>query len=199
MTHPSRGAARQGGMVLVIGLIFLLLLTMIGTSAIRTTSLDERMAENLRDRNLAFQAAEAALRDAERDLNNRVATYARGISGFTDFTADCGASTGDVSDDGLCYNGPSADYTTPIWTTVDMTAAPSVEYGQFTGGTASPSNPDYLPDLPNLSAQPRYIIEGIHRTVTGCADDRNYRITARAQGASANTVVWLQATYGCKP
>lgn len=191
MIHQSRGGTSQRGMVLVIGLIFLLLLTMIGTTAIRTSSLDERMAENLRDRNLAFQAAEAALRDAERDFSNQVTGgVARVITPFTSFSVDCGASTGgNEMDDGLCYNGAAADYTTPIWTTVNMTTAPSVRYGRFTGAGT----------LPNLSAQPRYIIEGIHRTVTGCADNRNYRITARAQGASANTVVWLQATYGCKP
>ncbi|AGA91846.1 Tfp pilus assembly protein PilX [Thioflavicoccus mobilis 8321] len=187
MTHQSHGGARQRGMVLVIGLIFLLLLTIIGTTAIRTSTLDERMAENLRDRNLAFQAAEAALRDAEQDISGG---GARVINGFTGFTVDCGASTsGNPMDDGLCYNGASGDYTTDIWTTVDMTAAPSVEYGRFTSEGS----------LPNLSVQPRYIIEGIHRTVSGCTDNRYYRVTARAQGESANTVVWLQATYGCKP
>lgn len=59
---------RQHGTVLVIGLILLLLMTLIGVTAIQTTSLDERMAGNSRDRNLAFQAAEAALREAEENV-----------------------------------------------------------------------------------------------------------------------------------
>ncbi len=59
---------RQHGTVLVIGLILLLLMTLIGVTAIQTTSLDERMAGNARDRNLAFQAAEAALREAEQNV-----------------------------------------------------------------------------------------------------------------------------------
>ena len=61
---------RQHGTVLVIGLILLLLMTLIGVTAIQTTSLDERMAGNARDRNLAFQAAEAALRGAENDVKS---------------------------------------------------------------------------------------------------------------------------------
>lgn len=52
----------QRGAVLVVSLIFLLLLTLIGTTAMRTTTLQERMAGNTRDTNLSLQAAEAGLR-----------------------------------------------------------------------------------------------------------------------------------------
>lgn len=58
----------QRGSVLIVSLIMLLLLTLIAVAAMRTTILQERMAVNLHDRGLAFQAAEAALRDAERML-----------------------------------------------------------------------------------------------------------------------------------
>ncbi|MBK1647901.1 pilus assembly PilX family protein [Rhabdochromatium marinum] len=65
MTNQAFGVHHQQGMVLVIGLIFLLLMTVIGVTSIQTTTLDERMAGNLRDKNIAFQAAEAALREGE--------------------------------------------------------------------------------------------------------------------------------------
>lgn len=52
----------QRGAVLIVSLIFLLLLTLIGTTAMRTTTLQERMAGNTRDTNLSLQAAEAGLR-----------------------------------------------------------------------------------------------------------------------------------------
>jgi type IV pilus assembly protein PilX len=55
----------QSGAVLLVGLIMLLLLTIIGLSSIRGADLQERMAGNLRDRNLAFQSTEAALRMGE--------------------------------------------------------------------------------------------------------------------------------------
>ena len=58
----------QTGVVLVISLIILLLLTLIGLSAMQTTSLEEKMAGNFRDKNLAFHVAESALRVAENSL-----------------------------------------------------------------------------------------------------------------------------------
>ncbi|EGV31805.1 Tfp pilus assembly protein PilX [Thiorhodococcus drewsii AZ1] len=59
---------RQHGMVLVTGLIILLVMTVIGVTAMQSVSLDERMAGNVRSRNVAFQAAEGALRKAESQL-----------------------------------------------------------------------------------------------------------------------------------
>lgn len=55
----------QSGAVLIVGLIMVLLMTIVGLAAIRGSSLQEMMASNLRDRNLAFQAAEAGLRAGE--------------------------------------------------------------------------------------------------------------------------------------
>lgn len=173
---PTKIVYGQSGAVLVVSLIMLLLLTLIGVTGMQTTSLEEKMAGNTRDRSIAFQAAESALRDAERDI-----TTGRSLIGYTGFTVDCGASTtGNTTDDGLCYNGGTA-YSTDIWTTTSMTAAPSVAYGQATSASS----------IPNLSAQPRYIIEGLPAAGT----DIYYRITVRAQGVLATTVVWLQAVY----
>lgn len=63
--HGNRSPAAQHGIVLITALVFLLLLTMLATGSMRDTTLQERMAGNLRDRSLALQAAEAALREAE--------------------------------------------------------------------------------------------------------------------------------------
>lgn len=61
----------ERGAVLLVSLIMLLLLTIIGVAAMRDTNLQERMAGNMRDRNLAFQAAEAGLRFAEQQIANK--------------------------------------------------------------------------------------------------------------------------------
>lgn len=172
---------RQSGAALITGLIFLVVLTLIGITAANMSSLEERMSGNMRDRAVAMQAAELALRDAERDIMGSVTASARSISGLTGFVADCGASTGTTADDGLCYNGPTG-YGTPIWTTASMTGAPSVVYGRFTNASV----------ITGLSSQPRYLIEGIRKTPPGGGQTFYYRITVRAQGANANTVVWLQ-------
>lgn len=55
------GLNQQQGSALIIALVFLLAMTLIGTTAMQGTSQQERMAGNYWDRNLAFQAAEAAL------------------------------------------------------------------------------------------------------------------------------------------
>lgn len=63
--------ARQNGAVLFVALIMLLLLTIIGLTSIRGTSLQEGMAGNLREVNLSFQAAEAGLRAGEQLAHNK--------------------------------------------------------------------------------------------------------------------------------
>lgn len=68
MRKGSFGHSQQQGAVLLVALIMLLLLTIIGAAAMRDTNLQERMAGNMRDHNLAFQAAEAALRFAEQEV-----------------------------------------------------------------------------------------------------------------------------------
>lgn len=59
---------RQQGAALILALIFLLLMTLLSTSSMRTSTMQERMAGNMRDWNLGFQSAEAALRQAEEYL-----------------------------------------------------------------------------------------------------------------------------------
>jgi type IV pilus assembly protein PilX len=58
-TNAQRGAA------LVVALIMLLVMTVLGITAMQVTRMEERMAGNSRDINLAFQGAEAGLRDGE--------------------------------------------------------------------------------------------------------------------------------------
>lgn len=62
-------AARCRGMALVMSLIFLLLLTILAITAIGTSTLQEKMAGNLRDQDVAFQAAESALRGGENQID----------------------------------------------------------------------------------------------------------------------------------
>src|SRR5690606_5854567 len=60
--NPEQGSA------LIVALVMLLLMTIIGLAGMQTTILQERMTANYHDRELAFQAAEAALREAENLL-----------------------------------------------------------------------------------------------------------------------------------
>lgn len=58
---------RQTGAALIVSLIMLLLLTVVGISSVRMTSLQERMAGNLQFRTKAFEWAEEAARFGEAE------------------------------------------------------------------------------------------------------------------------------------
>ncbi|MGB1579962.1 MAG: pilus assembly PilX family protein [Nevskiales bacterium] len=60
--------SHQQGAILIVSLLFLLVLSIIGSASISTTTLQERMANNTREQNLALMAAEAALVDGENWL-----------------------------------------------------------------------------------------------------------------------------------
>lgn len=68
MNSGSPVRRRQSGSALIVSLIFLLLMTLLSTSSMRTATMQERMSGNARDWNLAFQGAEASLRAAEEVL-----------------------------------------------------------------------------------------------------------------------------------
>jgi type IV pilus assembly protein PilX len=75
MKQPSfRNARSQRGATLIITLVMLVLITLLGVSAIRASTGDEKMAGNTRDRDRAMQAAEAALRTCLNQVKNTTYT-----------------------------------------------------------------------------------------------------------------------------
>ncbi|MFK8021197.1 MAG: PilX N-terminal domain-containing pilus assembly protein [Pseudomonadales bacterium] len=69
--RTTPGAAKQSGATLIIALLILLAMTLLGTSSMTTLTMEERMISNLRDENVAFQAAESALAACESDVRER--------------------------------------------------------------------------------------------------------------------------------
>lgn len=63
----------QRGAILIIALIMLVLITMVSMHTVRSTAMEEKMAGNTRDRDKAFQAAEAAVRACLVDI--KAGTY----------------------------------------------------------------------------------------------------------------------------
>lgn len=58
------------GSVLFVGLVFLVVLTAIGATSMRVSTQQERMTGNFRDRGLALESAESAMREAERKIGD---------------------------------------------------------------------------------------------------------------------------------
>lgn len=75
MIYPSI-SNQQKGSVLIVSLLLLVVLTLLGVSSMQSNIMEERMSGNLRDRNIAFQAAEAGLRDAENFVEGIVSVAA---------------------------------------------------------------------------------------------------------------------------
>lgn len=63
--HRHQAARTQGGAVLIVSLILLTIMTLLGLALLRSTLMEERMGAGTYDRGLAFQAAEAGLREGE--------------------------------------------------------------------------------------------------------------------------------------
>lgn len=64
-SRAGHGPGRRRGAALVVGLIFLAMLSLMGVAAYLVANQEERMSGNTRDRIRAFEAAEASLRDCE--------------------------------------------------------------------------------------------------------------------------------------
>ena len=61
-------ARDQGGISLVVVLVLLVAVSVLGIAVLRSSAMQERMSANLRDRNLAVQTTEAALRYAQQQV-----------------------------------------------------------------------------------------------------------------------------------
>ena len=165
---------RERGTILIIVLLFLTVLMLMATTAVTTGVTEEKLARASRDYNVAFQAAEAALRDAENDLlgnGSRNPVIVR----QTGFDAAC--------PNALCL--AVAPPGTQVWeVAANWTGTTSATYGQYTFAQALPTT-----GSGSVSQQPRYILE--HIAASGTQDI--YRITARGWGPTANgSTVTLQ-------
>lgn len=194
--HPP-WAARCGGAALLTALFVLVAILIIGVSAAHTALNAEKSARNERDRHVAFQAAEAGLTDAERDIEGgadpgsaRASLFDSGSAlGFVD---GCGQGK-DSANLGLCLYAPGAS--APAWQAAALDAAEgaATPYGRFTGAVL-PTGGGALP-----ARAPRYIIELMPLARAGeDAGQRAgnlYRITAIGFGARPGTQVVLQSFY----
>lgn len=172
--------ARQKGMVLFIGLIFLLILTLIGVTLARMQTVEERMARNDHNHLLAVQSAEAALRDGESSLNVNPCTDFSGAN--TNGQYQLQADLGSILDTFNWESHPASDVT----------------------AYAGPA----LTDAPLNSRTPEYLIENLPPAalpMDGSISLQTYgnatlriavcRITAHAVGGDATAQATLQSIY----
>lgn len=167
---------KQRGVVLVVALLILLVITIIGVTGMQTTILQETMAGAVRDKHIAFNAAEAALRDGEKYLNDTAV-----LPGFDD-------TNGRYSSDGTSED---------LWKTVNWSGATQAACNCFIyddGGLVASSGitlPRYIiEELPESEAEVPSLVKGF-----GVKPTRQlYQVTARGVGSVGGVSV-LQSTY----
>jgi type IV pilus assembly protein PilX len=183
--RPNYGVIhkQQGGAALIVGLLLLMLLTTVGVSGMRDTLMQERMVTSTRDRELAQQAAEAALREAEQTIQSAASwnsvTGAVSISTLAGLTRRVDSQV--VSE---------ADYWSPTSTNWSNNPQVITYGGTLTGVAAAPS---YV--IERLPADYSHVAGTLNANVVGGRRITDYRITARAVGMTTNAVVVLQSVY----
>ena len=176
--------SRQAGVILLITLIFMAVLALIVLAGMRGGILQERMASNARNRQVALQAAEAVARDAEVTVV-RVAVAPFDPFTPTSFVANCAA--------GFCSRPVNGN--TPRWQTLDWAS---------TSATRS-----FLASTSNISTavvptQPRYIVELINTPVIspsaggGICPTVVSRVTSQGVGFDSAEVL-VQTMYRTRP
>ena len=159
-------------MVLVTSLVILLVITMLALSSVQSTSIQELISRNQRDSNLAFNAAETALVEAESVINS--------LSSL---------SYGDSASPKI-YDARSAGALTNLWNSTYVNASSS-------NVDVVASQPVFVIEHVRtvISDEDRLNIDNIGQNPNTCCTQM-FRITARGTGGTDNAQVVLQTTYG---
>jgi len=212
LQQSLRAAGRSGqrGLALPIILIFLVIILIVAAVGVRRATLTEGITRNQLDYEIARQSAEAALRDAQRDVmlpklsakpTNAVCLRAdrRLPDTVTPATFGPTCPLGQCRLDASVYS--ASDWSTKVspapWWPTTGTAATSGNWGDNTNVTACAFSGGVpigtftgTPKMLGVARQPEYLIEYFERF---SATQRFVRLTARGFGADKNTEVVLQS------
>jgi len=188
----------QRGFVLITGLIFLVIITLLALSSMNTTTLQEKLASNLREQSRATEASEAVLRRGER----LVADFGEYQPSGQDYTFDptpANGGSGDEIDWHLWREGQLVPLDNPtefverdLWIDDPQDDTDPVPQ-TLTGGFD-----------PGLSIAPQYFVEEMQdfqprdlspETRAKAQGRFMYRITGRAEGGKPSAIAVTQSLY----
>jgi len=163
----SAAAGRdQQGIALIVVLVLLVVTAILGLAIMRSSAMQERMAANLRDRSVAFQAAEGALRFAQDQ-----------VLGAGDWDTQI-PTAADCTSDSICPSGSAA-----VWRQV-----PDDSYDNM----MIPENPEYWIEYLGTGPGQPGGCDTTSGSTLNCANPL-YRVTARSRSAGRADVL-VQAT-----
>lgn len=162
-------ATSQGGAALVVGLVLLIAMTMLGLASTRSMRMEQQMAAATLDMNLAFQSAEAGLRDAQRCVRQNIhalPTHFPDMYGFYEGEVDPNA--------GVPYRFEEGGWS---WDDSDQ----AITYDK-SGYDEAKSPPQYY--IARIKAGEGTLGQGQTRHNTGPLKDQShaYQIISRGQG-----------------
>lgn len=175
----------QSGIALVTSLLVLVLVTMLALSAVSTSVFEERMAGNSRDRTLAFESAEYAMREAQSVLTGAVVPVFSTTGGATGgYFRDLNTSPSGQAEEG--YWRDNHDWT------ANAVEVPTPPVGE--GILDGQEKPKFV-----IEEYPAISCEGYSKRWPPPPPRNVYKVTARGLGRTTEAVVILQSWYdrGC--
>ncbi|EMR8139638.1 pilus assembly protein [Neisseria gonorrhoeae] len=182
----------QRGSALFIVLMVMIVVAFLVVTAAQSYNTEQRISANESDRKLALSLAEAALREGEFQVLD------------LEYTADSKVTFSENCEKGLCtaVNVRTNNANEETFDNIVVKGTPTVEAVKRSCPAKSGKNStglcidnqgvEYEKGTGNVSKMPRYIIEYL-----GVKNGQNvYRVTAKAWGKNANTVVVLQSYVG---
>ncbi|HFB2756323.1 TPA: PilX N-terminal domain-containing pilus assembly protein [Neisseria gonorrhoeae] len=182
----------QRGSALFIVLMVMIVVVFLVVTAAQSYNTEQRISANESDRKLALSLAEAALREGEFQVLD------------LEYTADSKVTFSENCENGLCtaVNVRTNDANEETFDNIVVKGKPTVEAvkrpcpaksGKNSAGLCIDNKGmEYNKGVAGVSKMPRYIIEYL-----GVKNGQNvYRVTAKAWGKNANTVVVLQSYVG---
>jgi type IV pilus assembly protein PilX len=173
-TLPT-SAKRQGGVVFMVSLIILLIMSMLAIGGMQVSMLEEKMAGNSSDRNLAFQSAESAVREAE--------LFVEDIVSLGDFDSAAGLIGRN--------NAEPSYYDQATWTDAANHVVASTDFGSY-------ESPRYfIKHFTTVSGTEGALNMSGYGDNSGTGDVTVFKITARGTGSSADSAeVVLRSQFG---
>ena len=190
-TTNTQSRQTQRGASLIMVMLILVVVSVLGIGSVQIALMSERGARNDRDQQMAWQAAEAAIIEAEFDINDITATRSSLFNGnmSSEFIPGCGTSGQST---GLCGETKTGK---PAWLTVNFTstgpAAQTTAFGAFSSHTFAAGGVGIQP-----AQTPRYIIELVQDTIGDMSEPTFlYRVTAIGFGPRADIQAMIQMLY----
>ena len=176
----SRRPSASGGFILIVGLFFMVILTLLSIAMFRSFGLQERIAGNTRDKQRSFEAAQSALQYGEWWLGQ-----GNGGTGI-----NCtGVVNGNVLTSMRVCSNPLTIPTNLPWLIRTDYQPPQMTVAAG-GGLAALGG-----DI-NYQAMPGLYVSYLGITPNGLA--QLYQVTAFGYGGNANTAAIVQSTYQIK-